>query len=66
MAADSADLEPAHQPRETELLFQLCDPVDAVFGVAEYPHDRINGGVVNRAQAVAYFPEFRLIAGVVI
>ena len=39
VAADSADFEPAYEARETELLFQLSDPVDAVFRVAENPHD---------------------------
>src|SRR5580692_7499197 len=61
MPADSADFEPAHEPRETELLFQLRDSVDAIFGVAEDGHDRIDGRVVDRAQAVADSLEFRLM-----
>src|SRR5277367_6690819 len=63
MAADSAYFEPAHEPRETELLFQLRDSVDAVFGVAEDSHDRIDHRVVDRAQAVADSLEFRLVRG---
>src|SRR5271155_272600 len=63
MAADAADFEPAYETRETELLFQLRYSVGAIFGVAENSHDRIDRRVVDRAQAVADFPEFRLMAG---
>src|SRR5580692_5673097 len=61
MSADSAYFEPAHEPRETELLFQLRDSVDAIFGVAEDRHDRIDGRVVDRAEAVADSLEFHLM-----
>ena len=55
MAADSTDFEPAYETREAELLFQLRDSVDAVFGVAKNTHDRIDGRILDRAQTVADF-----------